>query len=133
MTPKQYWEGDNALPFFYKKAYELKQESAIKEQNYFAWLQGMYYMEAIAACLSKNAHYPKEPYSTHKQPEPQTKEEEEQVMMNAAEGFAAFIFAKNKERQRKVGNQEQKQMFTSTLPPPPEFPEIPPDVQPNKM
>lgn len=43
MTPEEYWDGDSELCRYYRKAFELK----TKLQNQQAWLQGMYFYEAL--------------------------------------------------------------------------------------
>lgn len=62
MTPEQYWEGDAALPIFYRQVEKERQERQFRDMNYAAWLQGKYFADAIAANFSKNDHYPEEPY-----------------------------------------------------------------------
>lgn len=44
MTYEQFWEQDSWLVKYYRKAYELKRD----EENWKAWLQGMYIYEAIS-------------------------------------------------------------------------------------
>lgn len=43
MTCEEYWEGDSALPIFYRKAQKLRDDV----ENQKAWLQGMYFYEAL--------------------------------------------------------------------------------------
>lgn len=43
MSPEQYWEQDCTLVIAYRRAYRIKQE----EQNRMAWLQGLYFYEAL--------------------------------------------------------------------------------------
>lgn len=104
MTAEEYWEGDNTLPYFYRKAYKLRVKNKRDENNFNAWLQGQYMLDAIAACFTKSGKYPEKPYEFEsKMPELKTEAEEQEFMRQAAEGFAAFVFAKNKERKRKQG------------------------------
>ena len=49
MSPAEYWDGDNDLPRYFRKAYLLKQE----QQNQMAWLQGLYIYQALNATLSQ--------------------------------------------------------------------------------
>ena len=48
MTPEQYWDEDPFLAVAYRKAYRLKR----KAENEQAWLQGVYFCEALNVCLS---------------------------------------------------------------------------------
>lgn len=58
MTYKEYWEGDNDLPIFYRK----KHEYDLKHMNEMAYLQGAYVAKAIAACFSNGEfQYPEKP------------------------------------------------------------------------
>ncbi len=42
----------------YQKAFEDKQQADFDSLNYSAWLNGMYVMNAIGACLDKKVKYP---------------------------------------------------------------------------
>lgn len=58
MTYKEYWEGDNDLPIFYRK----KHEYDLQHMNEMAYLQGAYVAKAIAACFSNGEfQYPEKP------------------------------------------------------------------------
>lgn len=58
MTYKDYWEGDNDLPKFYRK----KHEYDLQHMNEMAYLQGAYVAKAIAACFSNGEiQYPEKP------------------------------------------------------------------------
>ena len=73
MTYEEYWEGDSALPIFYRKAQKLRNDM----ENQKAWLQGMYFYEAICnvspvlhAFAKKGAKplpYPSKPYGDEKE------------------------------------------------------------------
>lgn len=45
MTYDDFWNGDNELPRYYRKAYEIRQ----READHNAWLQGAYVYQAIGA------------------------------------------------------------------------------------
>lgn len=47
MSSAEYWSGDPLLVRYYRKAYKLKQEQI----NYNAWLQGMYFYDALSTAL----------------------------------------------------------------------------------
>lgn len=73
MTCEEYWEGDSALPIFYRKAQKLRNDT----ENQKAWLQGMYFYEALCnvspvlhAFAKKGAKpypYPSKPYGEEKE------------------------------------------------------------------
>ena len=48
MTDEQFWDGDPYLATAYRSAYKLKRQ----EENENAWLQGVYFCDAISVCLS---------------------------------------------------------------------------------
>ncbi len=93
MTCEEFWEGDSALPAFYRKAYELKQKTLYNEMNFSAWLQGRYTAEAISACFGKRCAYPEKPYELGRE---ETKRSQEEIMIENAERFRALVEAKNK-------------------------------------
>ncbi len=47
MTYEQYWHGDVCMAKYFVEAYEKKKELEFQEQNYYAWLKGMYFMRAL--------------------------------------------------------------------------------------
>ena len=79
MTEAQYWDGDPALPRYYRKADELR----IERQNEEAWLQGMYVYDAIIRltpllhAFAKKGTKP-EPYVEEPYPITQKKQEDKQ-------------------------------------------------------
>ena len=79
MTEAQYWDGDPALPRYYRKADELRME----RQNEEAWLQGMYVYDAIIRltpilhAFAKKGAKPK-PYVEEPYPITQKKQEDKQ-------------------------------------------------------
>jgi hypothetical protein len=65
MTYEQYWDGDNDLPKYYRKAERMRQE----QKNHEAWLNGLYVYDALASVMShmnknKSDHksYAEKPY-----------------------------------------------------------------------
>lgn len=103
MTYEQYWEGDCELPKHYRKAHELR----LKRDNEQAWLVGRYVYDAVCAAspllhaLAKNgtqAHpYLERPYPSSIE---EAREREIQKLKDAAEGFRAFVEAKNAQLKR---------------------------------
>jgi hypothetical protein len=47
MSFAEYWAGDSSLTRYYRKAYKIKQE----QDNNIAWLQGLYFYDAISTAL----------------------------------------------------------------------------------
>ena len=52
MSYKDYWEGENALPDFYFRAYKMKWEREMDDANVKAWLNGYYDFAAYSIALS---------------------------------------------------------------------------------
>ena len=50
MSPAEYWDGDPSLPRYYREAYRIKQE----QENQQAWLQGLYFYNALGAVMSQS-------------------------------------------------------------------------------
>lgn len=57
MSYDEYWNGSAELARFYVEA----ENCRLSKQNQQMWIQGLYFTNAIAACLDKKAQYPKEP------------------------------------------------------------------------
>lgn len=65
MSSAEYWDGDNDLPPFFRKAFKMRQENV----NHEAWLHGLYVYDAIVSAMShmnknKSDHknYAEKPY-----------------------------------------------------------------------
>ena len=97
MTPEQYWDGDPALPKYYRKSDEIKR----KRQNTDLWLQGMYIYEALCDVApifhafakkgTKPQPYPDHPYALTKK----DREEENKLMeLRAREKAKRYMEAK---------------------------------------
>ncbi len=98
MTPEQYWEGPPELATAYRKKYELETEVA----NTRAWLQGMYFYDALTATLSqalatknkKGREYSEEPYRitpyTEEELEAKKKEDAKKALDHAISQFNAM-------------------------------------------
>lgn len=116
MTYDEYWNGDNFLPRYYRKAYQIKREQADSE----AWLQGRYIYDALLAAspvfnaLSKKKEplpYVKQPYLQDVViPKEETKEEKERKQMQTQRQlFEAKViefnakFLKRKEAEKNGG------------------------------
>lgn len=110
MTYKQYWEDDCLLVKYYREADKLKQESA----NQSAWLQGMYFYDAlvrVSPVLAAFAPKGTKPIAYMNEPYPISKKdiveaERKQAEREKAEAKAkmnAFMVSNNKrfEKERK--------------------------------
>ncbi len=101
MTYDQYWREDCLLVKAYRKADDIRR----KRINQEAWLQGAYFYHALCAASPLLHAFAKEgteamPYM--EKPIAITRDEirlrEDERMIAAADGFAAFAAEKNKER-----------------------------------
>lgn len=69
MSYTDYWEGENCLPSFFIQAYNKRHKRELEEQNFSAWLNGLYCMNAFNVVLSNafakqgspQAEYPDKP------------------------------------------------------------------------
>lgn len=105
MSYGEFWEGDVALPKFYREAYKLKQERELEQANFNAWIQGFYNAKAYSVVLSnafadKNAEpqeYFDKPISLGKKTEEQQAEDVEKDRMRVKIALDNFVnFYKNK-------------------------------------
>lgn len=91
MTEKEFWEDDPQLYWSYQTFYLKKKKMDIEENNYNAWLQGIYVLSALNQSLSnsfskkRNKIYPEKPLEFGKEKEEVkklSKKEKEQLMVN---------------------------------------------------
>lgn len=70
MTPNQFWEEDPDYFWAYWDAYEETKRLKAQEDNNYAFVQGQYFLLAIAHCLqftkSPKQIYPKQPFNISK-------------------------------------------------------------------
>ena len=75
MTYSQFWYDDPELFWVYLEAYEQEQKARFEYDNSIAFLQGQYFMMAIAQCLQFSKHpkkiYPKQPLNVTKNDTPE--------------------------------------------------------------
>jgi len=80
MSFHEYWDGDNTMVKYYRKADGLK----LERENMLRWLQGRYVYEAILdASPTLNAFKPRNPHPYRDEPIPLTEREREQSAENA--------------------------------------------------
>lgn len=104
MSEEQYWDKDPQLVIFYRKADEINKE----KQNGLAWLQGMYFYDAILRISpilvsnpkkgSRPRPYAEKPYELEsKNVEPQKVERKEKAKHDKGMAYMeAFMIANNK-------------------------------------
>ena len=93
MSSAEYWTGDPVLARYYREAYKLKQE----QSDSAAWLQGLYFYEALNVALSNAfrqqgapaVHYTAHPYLAKK------KEAEPVISENPEEKPDKFVLWMN--------------------------------------
>jgi len=84
MTYTEYWDGDNKLPRYFRRAYKEK----LKQRDYEMWRQGLYVYEAVLVNVnnvmakkgSERMKYPAEPYMMRE--EKQKEEERKKLEMD---------------------------------------------------
>jgi hypothetical protein len=109
MTYEQFWDGDCWLAKSYRNAHKLR----MRRDNEQAWLIGRYVYDAVCAvspllhAFAKNgttAHpYLEKPYPSSME---EAREREIQKLKDAAEGFRAFVEAKNAQLRSKEVNSD---------------------------
>lgn len=109
MSYKDYWEGDNRAPIFLIKAYNERRRREMEDNNFKAWLNGMYNMRGYAVVLanafsekgSDPAEYPDKPFALFgseksQQDEQQERERAEIAVEIALDNFVAALGGKRK-------------------------------------
>ena len=113
MTYEQYWDGDVSAHKAYREAERLR----ISTANQLAWLQGMYFYEALldaapaikAFCKTRAHPYRKEPYDIDADERKRREEREARKRYNRIkEKVAAFAKAFN-DKQQKTTTPERKE------------------------
>jgi len=104
MSSAEYWEGSADLTRYYREAFKMKEKRKVRQDDYNAWLYGLYIHEAIASifCSSdeKKYVYPDKPFLEKKLEEDKLTDEEKKERQIAAE----LAFHKN--LMRKYGKQD---------------------------
>lgn len=113
MTYEQFWDGDVLAHKAFREAHKLR----VMEANQLAWLQGMYFYEALldatpyfkAFSKGKPVPYAKEPYDlTKKEREEREEREARERYERIKAGVAAFAKAqkerRNKESEKQGGD-----------------------------
>ena len=111
MTEEQYWDKDNKLVIYYRKAEELR----IEKNNQIAWLQGQYFYDGMARLYplfnpyvkkgSRVKPYLQEPYPITKKNVKEQKEKKEKKENKQALAFMEMFTVKNNERFKTKGSE----------------------------
>lgn len=111
MTEKQYWEEDCELVKYYKKAEELRRERINEE----AWLQGMYFYDALSRISpilhtfakkgTKAQPYVKEPYLINKEKIKVAKIKQEKSNSEKGIRYMQSYMVKNNQRFKEKGSE----------------------------
>lgn len=101
MTYEQFWYEEPEMFWVYLEAYEQEQKARFEYDNSVAFLQGQYFMLAIAQCLQFSKHpkkiYPKKPFNVSKDETPEEIKQMQFMEMRKAEMKArAEMFKKNR-------------------------------------
>lgn len=101
MTYKQFWYEEPEIFWVYLEAFEQEQKARFEYDNSVAFLQGQYFMMAIAQCLQFSKHpkkiYPKKPFNVIKDETPEEIKQMQFMEMRKAEMKArAEMFKKNR-------------------------------------
>lgn len=116
MSIKEFWEDDPELFWAYRFSYITKMERESEINNYNAWLQGVYFYDALSISLANsfgngNYKYPLMPYGMEekKKEKKKTLSEQEKLAIEL-KGRVAQVQAlwKNKEKGKKESSTTEK-------------------------
>ena len=103
MSYTDYWEGENCLPSFFIQAYNKRHKRELEEQNFSAWLNGLYCKNAFNVVLSNafakqgspQAEYPDKPMEIfqHEKTEKEKMDEQEQARLRIKIALDNFVAA----------------------------------------
>ena len=89
MSAKEFWEDDPELLWAYRKSYIDKVKLQQENDNFNAWLSGLYVYVAISSCLSNKAYILK-PYDFSKTEEQVIEERENSIKEQLKRGKKAL-------------------------------------------
>ncbi len=103
MSYADYWEGENCLPNFYLRAYNERKRREMEDQNFAAWLNGLYAANAFGTVLSnafaKNGsprnEYPEKPFEIfpHEKTAAEQEAEREEALKRIERSLSAMTAA----------------------------------------
>ena len=121
MSIKDFWENDPELFWAYRFSYinKLKRES--EQNNYNAWLQGLYFYEGVSIALANgfgkaNLKYPEMPYGMEEKKDNKPKMTEQEKLTIELKGRVAQVQAlwKNKDKGKKSSTTEKREEVVKT-------------------
>lgn len=121
MSIKDFWEEDPELFWAYRFSYYNKLKRQGEENNYNAWLQGLYFYEAVSIALSNGfgkgtLKYPTEPYGTEKEEKKTPKLTEQDKLVIELKGRVAQVQAlwKQKDKGKESSTTEKREEVVKT-------------------
>ena len=122
MSYTDYWEGENCLPSFFIQAYNKRRKRELEEQNFSAWLNGLYCKNAFEVVLSNafakqgspRAEYPGKPMEIFPREMTEKEKLEEQERAELAAEIALDNFVAALGGKRKEQKYWQKQRLTNS-------------------
>ena len=108
MSWEQYWDGPSFLAVAYREAYRLKR----KMENEQAWLQGLYFYDAISVCLqnafskrgSKKYEYMDRPIDIFPLTEEEKKAREQEELEKMQRTLEIMREAQQRRKKQRVNN-----------------------------
>lgn len=103
MSYADYWEGENCLPRFFLNAYNERRRREMEEQNFNAWLTGVYTANAFGVVLSNafaksgspREEYPEKPFEIfpHEKTKAEIEAEKEALLQRIERSLSAMTAA----------------------------------------
>ena len=84
MSYNEFWHGEAELTKYFREADNIR----LSKANRQAWIQGLYFANAVAACLDKKADYPKEPLYIYQHEQEAKKSRDRQRAIEFFNNFA---------------------------------------------
>lgn len=119
MTYEQFWDGDVCAHKMFREKYRIESEQNMVNNNFVAWMNGIYVAQAIGAALNgkKNA-YPKEPlklFSTRDERKAERRRKaEDAAMQRAKTAMEIYMVNFNKRMNAKLDGKEGNAVGNST-------------------
>lgn len=103
LSYEQYWSADPYLTEVYRKKKDIENE----EHNYWLWLQGVYFHEAVAVAIGnafrdkgkKPTKYSQKPYDIFGKEKETPKEKRQRIADDAVNKLNLFLNAWNKKKE----------------------------------
>ena len=116
MSIKDFWENDPELFWAYRFSYITKLQRESEQNNYNAWLQGLYFFEGVSIALANGfgkakLEYTKTPYGFEENKNNKPKMTETEKMTIELKGRVAQVQAlwKNKDKGKKSSTTEKRE------------------------